>query len=61
MEQVQTEELLDKINDAWATKPIDLSEIVHGTYLEPMPYIMKDGLNRMKRNHIHFAIGLPDD
>jgi 2'-phosphotransferase len=30
---------------------------VHGTYHKPWKIIQRDGLNRMGRNHIHFAIG----
>merc|ERR1719203_2195803 len=34
--------------------------IVHGTYRKAwVEYIQKEGLCRMKRNHIHFAPGLP--
>lgn len=36
--------------------------IVHGTYMNAwLNGIEKDGLNRMSRNHIHFASGLPKD
>lgn len=34
---------------------------VHGTYLKNLESIKKNGLNRMKRNHVHFARGLPAD
>mmetsp|Transcript_5135 Transcript_5135/g.13803 ORF Transcript_5135/g.13803 Transcript_5135/m.13803 type:complete len:266 (-) Transcript_5135:931-1728(-) len=38
------------------------STIVHGTYRQPYDSaIQKHGLSRMKRNHIHFASGLPDE
>lgn len=37
-----------------------LPMIVHGTYKEPwFESICKNGLSRMKRNHIHFAAGFP--
>ena len=49
-----TEDLLEKIND-----PFSICEVVHGTYYEPLPLIMKTGLNRMARNNIHMAVGLP--
>jgi len=35
--------------------------VVHGTYYDPLPLILRDGLNRMSRTHIHFAVGLPGD
>lgn len=35
--------------------------VVHGTKLEAWQKIKIEGLKAMKRNHIHFAIGLPDD
>jgi RNA:NAD 2'-phosphotransferase (TPT1/KptA family) len=35
--------------------------VVHGTYLNCWESIKKSGLNKMKRNHIHFAIGYPGD
>lgn len=35
--------------------------VVHGTYLECWQYIKRDGLNHMKRNHIHFAKGISRD
>ena len=56
MQVVETEELLKQINDPWI-----YDEVVHGTYREPMPLIMKGGLNKMGRNHIHMAIGMPQD
>ena len=31
---------------------------VHGTYLKHLESIRKNGLNHMKRNHVHFARGL---
>ena len=43
------------------TNPFQYNQIIHGTYLEPLPLIMESGLNRMARNHIHLAIGLPGD
>lgn len=57
MQQIASEELLEKI-----TNPFHIaSPIVHGTYLDPLPLIMKGGLNKMGRNHIHMAIGMPGD
>jgi 2'-phosphotransferase len=51
---VKTEELLTPI-----TNPFTYDMIVHGTYLQPLPLIMKGGLNKMARNHVHMAVGLP--
>ncbi|XP_002962094.2 uncharacterized protein LOC9630666 [Selaginella moellendorffii] len=34
---------------------------VHGTFRCFLPSIMRTGLNRMSRNHVHFAIGLPNE
>jgi len=39
--------------------PFEFSEVIHGTYYEPLDLIMKHGLNRMARNHIHMAVGWP--
>jgi len=35
--------------------------VVHGTTSTAWPLIKKTGLNRMKRHHIHMAVGLPGD
>ncbi|XP_076368072.1 tRNA 2'-phosphotransferase [Tachypleus tridentatus] len=45
-----------------ALKPEDCPDmIVHGTYFKNWPEIKVDGVSRMKRNHIHFAVGLPGE
>ena len=54
IKNVESEALLTKI-----TNPFKYSEIVHGTYYEVLDLILKGGLNRMARNHVHFAIGYP--
>jgi len=51
---VKTEDLLEPIKN-----PFQYSQVVHGTYFEPLPLIMKGGLNKMARNHVHLAAGLP--
>lgn len=32
---------------------------MHGTYHEPLQLILKSGLCKMARNHVHMASGLP--
>ena len=54
MATVQTEDLLIKI-----TNPFAYNQVIHGTYRDPLPLIMENGLNKMGRNHIHLAVGLP--
>jgi len=54
---IVTEDLLTLIPSEELAK---LDTIVHGTYKAPWEEsICHEGLNRMKRNHIHFAPGLP--
>ena len=43
------------------TKPQDAPKVIHGTYFKAWNLIKKSGLNKMKRNHIHFAAGEPGD
>lgn len=38
-----------------------VNNVIHGTYMELWPKIKKEGLSRMRRVHIHFASGLPND
>lgn len=52
--EVKTEDLLELIKN-----PFQFSEVVHGTFFGPMPLIMKSGLSKMGRNHVHLAIGTP--
>lgn len=56
LESVKTEELLTSI-----TNPFMYPTILHGTYREPLPLIMKSGLNKMARNHIHMALAMNKD
>jgi len=37
--------------------PDDVPKVVHGTNFKAWNEIQKSGLNKMKRNHIHFAAG----
>ena len=39
----------------------DIENVIHGTYEKFWGSIQEKGLSRMKRNHIHFAKGLPDE
>lgn len=40
-------------------KPDQVENVIHGTYYRFWDEIKVKGLSRMKRNHIHFAPGLP--
>ena len=40
---------------------IDIRSILHGTYYKSWSLIRQRGLNKMRRLHIHFAKGLPED
>lgn len=53
---VVAEELLHEV-----TNPADIPLCIHGTYQKNLPSIMKNGLSRMSRNHIHFARGMFGD
>ena len=54
--RINDEELLELV-----TNPSVIPICVHGTYKNALPSIMSRGLNRMKRNHIHFSAGEPND
>merc|ERR1719183_2524631 len=44
--------------------PVDLDQVplaVHGTYYKAFDIIKTEGLNKMSRNHIHFAKDLPGE
>ena len=57
--QVTSDELLTKIQQHELSK---MDIIVHGTYKNAWTdHISSNGLNRMTRNHIHFATGLPSE
>ena len=51
---IRDEELLTRIEN-----PADVPFCVHGTMQRFLPSIMANGLNKMGRNHIHFAAGMP--
>jgi len=54
IKSVDSDLLLEKIEN-----PFEYSEVIHGTYLEPIPFILEGGLNRMARNHVHMCLGYP--
>ena len=41
------------------TSPDEVSKVIHGTNFKAWNEIQRTGLNKMKRNHIHFAAGEP--
>ena len=43
------------------TDPTEFPFIVHGTNEKAWNDIMNTGLNKMNRNHVHFAIGMPQE
>jgi len=56
MKVVESDLLLEQI-----TEDMDAGEAVHGTYLVHWPFIKRQGLSKVARNHIHLANGLPED
>lgn len=53
---INDEELLTLITD-----PFKYLTVLHGTYKDPLPLIMKGGLSKMARNHVHMAIAMNKD
>jgi len=53
---VEDDLLLEPITD-----PMTVQDCVHGTYLVHWPFIKRQGLSKVARNHIHLANGLPED
>ena len=39
----------------------DLTVCIHGTSMNNLDLILRSGLKRMGRNHVHFATGLPTE
>jgi 2'-phosphotransferase len=57
--EISSDELLQRLNPE---ELASIDVIVHGTTLDAWEqHIRQQGLCRMKRNHIHFATGLPGD
>ncbi|KAI8636136.1 hypothetical protein BD408DRAFT_426632 [Parasitella parasitica] len=55
LKSILPDDLLETI-----TGSID-TPVIHGTTLEAWKQIQHQGLSKMNRNHIHFAVGFPDD
>lgn len=55
LKAIKPDDMMEKI-----TGPLD-TPVIHGTTLQAWDQIKKEGLSKMARNHIHFAVGLPDD
>eukprot|EP00299_Pterocystis_sp_00344_P009039 c3665_g1_i1.p1 GENE.c3665_g1_i1~~c3665_g1_i1.p1 ORF type:complete len:242 (+),score=36.08 c3665_g1_i1:75-728(+) len=53
---IDEDQLLTRIQS-----PSEVPICVHGTYFRSLTPITQDGLRVMKRNHIHFAPGLPGE
>ena len=58
MTVIQDSQLLEEITDETMAS-LPQSVVFHGTYRKCLSSIMKNGLSRMRRNHIHFAIDVP--
>ena len=56
MKRIDDAALLTKV-----MSPEDVPVCIHGTYKKCRAPIERDGLSVMKRNHIHFAVGLPGE
>lgn len=47
--EITLDDLKNNIDPIWT----------HGTYLNVLPLIMKEGLSKMQRQHVHFGSGIP--
>lgn len=56
LKSVEAKDLLEEIKEGTLTTPV-----IHGTTLAAWNSIKTQGLSKMNRNHVHFAVGLPDD
>lgn len=54
LKTVESKDLLQEIQQ-------DVSPVIHGTSAKAWESIKEQGLSKMNRNHIHFAVGLPSD
>lgn len=58
----QGHSIANVIDDSLLTPIDDASQydvVLHGTYIRHWDSILRQGLSRMTRNHIHFTTGLP--
>ena len=55
IKMVDQEKLLTRV-----TNPADIPCCVHGTTFKFWDLIKKSGLNKMSRNHVHMAVGVPE-
>lgn len=56
MKVVESDLLLEQVEDS-----AEIGDCVHGTYLVHWPFIKRQGLSKVARNHIHLANGMPED
>jgi 2'-phosphotransferase len=54
MSFINADELLEEIHD-----PAEVAICIHGTYQKFEESIIREGLSRRTRNHIHFAVDRP--
>ncbi|KAL9549605.1 hypothetical protein MBANPS3_005126 [Mucor bainieri] len=55
LKTIKSDDMMERI-----TGPLE-TPVIHGTTLQAWSQIKQQGLSKMGRNHIHFAVGLPDD
>ncbi|GAN03051.1 RNA 2'-phosphotransferase, Tpt1 / KptA family protein [Mucor ambiguus] len=55
LKAIKPDDMMEEI-----TGPLD-TPVIHGTTLQAWGLIKQQGLSKMGRNHIHFAVGLPND
>jgi 2'-phosphotransferase len=55
LKSVESQDLLEEIKEPVTTP------VIHGTSNKAWESIKIQGLSKMRRNHVHFAIGLPGD
>ncbi|KAI9366710.1 KptA family-domain-containing protein [Zopfochytrium polystomum] len=53
---IEVEVELEEVTDA-----AEIPTVLHGTSRSALPMILREGLSKMRRNHIHFAVGKPGE